>query len=426
MRKSALVLILMLVLVCTSFQYVFANQAESVKQQIEDVNSQIKKLDAEIALYQQQLKNTSSEASSLSGLIKELILTRDKLVKETKQTEKKIGVTNLIISSLSEEISDSQKSINKSKVAISKMIRELYQYDSQLVLEKVLSSKDLSEASQEYNNIIYLNKDIKQKINDLKNKQELLNKSKNKKETEQKKLTELKKTLQQKKTSVDITKKEKDALLAETKNKESNYKKILAEKEKKRDEFEKAIEQYEAQLKFILNPNSLPDEGSGVLAWPIDNVYITSLFGPRWGRFHYGLDFRASVGTPVKAMSPGKVLGTGDTDIACKGASFGKWIFIKYDNGLSSTYGHLSSISTATGNVVKTGDIVGYSGNTGSSTGQHLHISVYASDGVKIETVPSKSCGGKIFTQPIAALNAYLNPIKYLPKATISMMKKGL
>ena len=64
------------------------------------------------------------------------------------------------------------------------------------------------------------------------------------------------------------------------------------------------------------------------------------------------------------------------------------------------------------------------SGNTGSSTGPHLHVAVYASTGVNVDTVPSKSCGGKVFTQPIAALNAYLNPSLYLPKMLANMIKK--
>ena len=123
------------------------------------------------------------------------------------------------------------------------------------------------------------------------------------------------------------------------------------------------------------------------------------------------------------AMGSGTVMGTGDTDLACKGASFGKWVFIKYNNGLSSTYGHLSVITAKVGQEVSAGDVVGLSGNTGSSTGPHLHVAVYASDGVKVDTVPSRSCGGKIFTQPIAALNAYLDPALYLPKITKSMVK---
>ena len=269
-----------------------------------------------------------------------------------------------------------------------------------------------------------LTQKIRENIIDVSQKKELLANTKTQKEDEQQNLTILKNNLVQKEQVVVIAKKEKDILLSQTKNKEAEYQKLLSEKIKKRDAFDKALEDYEAQLKFILNPKILPKEGSGVLSWPLSYVLITSSFGERWGKFHYGLDFRAAVGTEVMAMATGVVEGTGDTDIACKGASFGKWVFIRYNNGLSSTYGHLSVISAKVGQKVNAGDVVGLSGNTGSSTGPHLHVGVYASTGVKVDTVPSKSCNGKIFTQPIAALNAYLNPASYLPVITPSMVKK--
>ena len=123
-------------------------------------------------------------------------------------------------------------------------------------------------------------------------------------------------------------------------------------------------------------------------------------------------------------MGSGTVIGTGDTDIYCKGASFGKWVFIKYDNGLSSTFGHLSVISSTAGQKVKTGDVVGLSGNTGHSTGPHLHVTVYASQGSDVKTVPSLSCNGKTFIMPIAPVNAYLDPMLYLPKISSNMVKK--
>lgn len=398
--------------------------AEEVRRQIKDTNSQIEALDKEIKYYQSQISKTSEQASSLSQIIKELTLTRTKLIKEKEQIEKKISATGWVIETLSNDILDKEKSIEISRKSLSLMIKDLNQNDDMPIVERLLSVENFTEFSREYNNILSLNEKIRNNILDISEKKDQLLSTKYEKESEKASLNTLKQTLVQKEQGVALAKKEKDTLLSQTKNKEAEYKKLLEERKKIKESFEQALEDYESQLKFILNPKSLPKEGSGALAWPLDYILVTSQYGSRWGRFHYGLDFRASVGTPVKAMATGVVEGVGDTDIDCKGASFGKWVFIRYNNGLSSTYGHLSAINTTVGHKVKPGDIVGLSGNTGSSTGPHLHVAVYASDGVKVDTVPSKSCNGKIFRQPISALTAYLNPALYLPTITPAMVKK--
>lgn len=421
-------------LILVSFFSIFYNQvptsysseAIEIKNQISEKNDQIKALEKEIAEYQNKIAKTSEEAVSLSKIIKELNLTKDKLIKERSQIEKKINVAGLVIKEIDGNILTKEEIINNSKYAISDMIYTIYQEDKTSIIYKLLSKKDLKEFSRIYNDLISLNDNLKNKILELNGEKEKLNEVKLGKLDEQEKLTELQKELIQKEKAVLVTQKEKNTILNETKNKESEYQKLLAEKEKKRDEFENELREYESKLQFILNPKSIPKEGSEVLVWPLDSVLITSVFGERWGRYHYGLDFRASVGTKVKSMQSGVVVGTGDTDIDCKNASFGKWVFIKHDNGLSSTYAHLSSINVKVGQKIKKGEAVGLSGNTGFSTAPHLHISVYASDGADVKTVPSKTCSGKIFTQPIAATDAHLNPILYLPKTTKSMYKEGV
>jgi len=182
----------------------------------------------------------------------------------------------------------------------------------------------------------------------------------------------------------------------------------------------------------------LPASGPGALAWPLKGVYngacpaakgyiscITQYFGntdfatanPQIysGHGHSGLDLAASPGTPVYAAREGVVLGTGNTDLTCPGASFGKWIFIKHDNGLSTLYAHLSSQVVAKGDAVTTGELIGYSDTTGYATGPHLHFGVYASAGSEIASFASSGCPGKTYTMPVADLSAYLNPLSYLP-----------
>lgn len=422
-NKLLIIISLIFFILFVSTGNVFAVTANEVKSQIDDINSQIQALDKQIAQYEAQIEATGLEKNTLNNTIKELTLTRNKLLVEKSQIQKQIDATSLMINEIGNNIETKQESIDKSEVSLESMLYSLYQNEGNTFLEMILSGNKLEDFSKEYNDTLTINESMRNYINELSSQKVALTSTKNQKVDEQNKLNSLKQTLVAKETVVLNTKKEQDALLAQTKDKEATYQKMLADQLKKKDTFEKSIQAYEAQLQFILNPNTIPKEGSSPLSWPLNSILVTSPYGSRWGAFHYGTDFRASIGTSVMAMTSGVVLGTGDTDVDCKGASFGKWVFIKYNNGLSSIYGHLSVIIAKKGQVVNVGDVVALSGNTGSSTAPHLHVAVYASGGVKVDTVPSKSCNGKIFTQPISALSAYLDPMLYLPKATASMYK---
>ncbi len=404
---------------------------ETLNSKILTTKEQIAELDREIQKYQDQISLTNQEAQTLSRLIKELNLTREKLLKETTQTTKKIELGKNVIVGLETNIDERNKEISLTRAVLKKSFNELYQNDQRSIVELILTENGLRNISQEYQERISLNKKIDSFIETTQEIKQNLEESKEMKEKENANLGTLKQKLDMEKKAIELAKAEKDKILKETKNKESEYKKILAEQQKKRDSFEKEFRDYEAQLKFLLNPNLLPSAGSGALAWPLEKVLITQLFGKTAasGRLyasgsHSGVDFRASIGTPVVAMGTGTVMGTGNTDTFCKGASFGKWVFIQYNNGLSSTYGHLSNIQAIVGQEVKAGDIVALSGNTGHSTGPHLHVSVYASQGAEITEFASKSCPGAHFVMPVAPISAYLDPMIYLPKLTSTAMLK--
>lgn len=96
---------------------------------------------------------------------------------------------------------------------------------------------------------------------------------------------------------------------------------------------------------------------------------VTSEFGPRRYRFHYGIDLRLKIGDSVRSAFKGKV-----RIIDYEARGYGHYIVIRHDNGLETVYGHLSQVLVSLNQNVKGGQLIAYGGNTGHSTGPHLHF----------------------------------------------------
>jgi murein DD-endopeptidase MepM/ murein hydrolase activator NlpD len=108
--------------------------------------------------------------------------------------------------------------------------------------------------------------------------------------------------------------------------------------------------------------------GAG-LFWPV-NAPITSPFGWRWGRMHEGIDLGAAYGTPIAAAAAGVVIYAGWE------SGYGNLTVIDHGGGLATAYGHQSRLAVSVGESVAQGQIIGYVGSTGHSTGPHLHFEV--------------------------------------------------
>ena len=419
-QSKAFSLFLLGILLVIPFVFSSAQTAQELNEKINQKNADINKLEKEIKLYQAEIDDLGKQKNSLDVSLKQLDLTQKKLVADIAVTQNKIDKTNFKIKELSLEINNKGDIISNDIEAISLAIRKMNELEQNDVLATILSENDFTIIWNDIDNMATVSDKIRETIINLKQIKNDLEDTRKETTDAKNELLALKSKLADQKKIVDQNTAEKKKLLTQTKNSEANYQKLLKDRLAKKDAFEKELEAYESQLKYILDPSSLP--GKGALSWPLDDIYITQLFGVTKDSkrlyasgSHSGVDFRASVGTPVKAVADGIVLGTGNTDIACPYASFGKFIFIKHNNGLSTTYGHLSLIKVSKGDKVERGDVIGYSGNTGHTTGPHLHLTVYASEAAKMETRPSKACEGRFYTMPIAPTNAYLDPMYYLP-----------
>ena len=121
-------------------------------------------------------------------------------------------------------------------------------------------------------------------------------------------------------------------------------------------------------------PSIVPPSGSGLLGWPVSGP-VTSGFGMRWGRMHEGIDIAVASGTPVRSAAAGTVIYAGWL------GGYGNLVVVDHGNGLSTAYAHNSSFASSMGQSVAAGQVVAYSGNTGNSSGPHVHFEVRVSGG---------------------------------------------
>ena len=103
--------------------------------------------------------------------------------------------------------------------------------------------------------------------------------------------------------------------------------------------------------------------------WPVHGV-LTSGFGWRWGRMHEGIDLAVSNGTPVVAAAAGTVI------VAGWMGGYGNLVVVDHGGGIATAYGHNTSVTVGVGQQVAQGQLIAYSGNTGHSTGPHVHFEV--------------------------------------------------
>ncbi|MCP2326575.1 murein DD-endopeptidase MepM/ murein hydrolase activator NlpD [Hamadaea flava] len=117
-------------------------------------------------------------------------------------------------------------------------------------------------------------------------------------------------------------------------------------------------------------------------AWllPLHDYEFTSNFGMRWGRPHKGVDLAAPEGTPFTAVHDGTVV------IAEWRGGYGNMVMIDHGNGLATVYGHSSQLLVKAGDHVKAGQVIALVGNTGQSTGPHLHLEIHV-NGEAVEPV---------------------------------------
>lgn len=413
----------LIALACTLLimpMFALADSNADIQKQIDQNNAQIQQLENEIAQYQSQLTLTQAQKNTLQNKINQLNLQNRQLSAKISVTKSQIKTTQLQITQLSGTISEKQASIDDEKAGLADSIRILYDVEQQPLALTLIGADNVSDAWQDMDALAQIQSRVQDNIQRLAADKQTLTDSKTQAEQKNAQLVTQQKTLTTQQGSLAATTRAQNDLLKETKSKEATYQQIIADKRAQEKSFEDTINALQAKLKSA-DTTSIPLAGSSVLSWPLKSVRITQYFGDTAfsrtaaynGKGHNGIDLGASIGTPVYAALSGTVQ---DTNYGvAPNCQYGKWVLIKHANGLTTLYAHLSGIEVSPGQAVDTGDLIGYSGETGYATGPHLHFTVYNSSGVSF--INYKCASGPTVRVPVSPFNGYLNPMDYLPKA---------
>ena len=411
---------------------IYAANPQELKNEISQKSAELQQIETERQQILNSLNELSKENRTLQKDIKKNEYQISQLNLTIKSSQINIEKLGLEIKSLENEIkSIEDKSIFK-KEAITKLLRELREKENENLLTILLKNKSLAESVFETQELLDFNNGLTSEVTNLRRlheersrKFDEISASKQGQESENY-------NLKNRKLIVEDQKTERRNLLTLNKKQEKNYQQRIEELEKQQAEINTEIEEIEAELRKKIDPTALPTPRPGVLAMPLKLNLIQNLtqnYGATnfaqltySSKFHNGVDIGAPLGTPIFAAESGRIIAVGNTDAYCPpvwygrkkyGGSYGKYIVIKHENNLSTLYSHLSLSAVKIGDIVNRGDLIGYSGNTGFSTGPHLHFTIYAniySAGEKLlspEIKNSVHCG----PQPYGAT---MNPLDYL------------
>lgn len=354
---------------------------EEVNSKKEESQNKVNDLSSQIDSYESQINSLKSEIETKTNEVKELQKKLDELEAEREKNQSLLD-ERLVTLYESGEVSYLDMLLSSTDLTdfISSyyMIETLTAADKELIQNLENDKKEIADTQEKVNNSLG---EIEKNKTELESVQQELSKAKNEEQTKVDKLTE---------QSHDL---ENDVEEYEKKMKELDAKEKAQEAalQKKYEEAKKKAEQGNSSGS---NSNSGSSSGGSVSSKgfirPVKTGKITAGMYYSSGKYHGAVDFGVSVGTPVYAAADGIVVTStwGGSD------SYGYYIKIKHYNGLYTLYAHGSSLVAKVGQEVKQGQLIMYSGNTGNSTGPHLHFEVRVAPG---------------------GYNNRVNPLNYLP-----------
>lgn len=349
------------------------SQLNSLNQKIGSKQSQLGKTKGREKVLVSEVAKYTDKINGLQGKINPLQSRWNVLQADFQKSKTVLNQTQSELRQETARLTKLKKRLDVSETKLAARLRELYVVQKPSLISVVLNAKgfsDLLERGEFLSRIGAQDKRIITTVSDAKKDSQATEKKLATLEAKQSEVTE---KIQARKTEVEDVKLKLEsarddvaAVRRERGKVLSNVRATRKEQEEDLAEMQKQQSNIQAKLAGV-DPGTIK-KGSGSLIWPTSAGQVTSPFGMRWGRLHAGIDIAIPVGTPLHAVDDGTVAISGSV------GGYGLYICINHGNNFSSCYGHNSSLKVSVGQHVSKGQIISLSGNTGNSTGPHLHF----------------------------------------------------
>lgn len=347
-----------------------AENLQKIEREMQQRRSQLQNLNKEYTEKARKLKDVQKKVEKTTKQL--LTLERDIDVKEAElgRLENELRDAEARLEEAQRHLEETERQLERRTDLLSRRVRALYEHGSVSYLDVLVSANDFADFLTRFEHLQMIVESDINLFNEVKRLRAQAIQLKQQREQERIAVMVSRDKVQEMKDYLEAKKAETEDLRKRFLNDEAAIRQALDELEQQSARITAELKRLEAKYE-----EELKRQGAIVLTAPV-NAGITSGFGMRFhpiarqNRMHTGVDYGAAYGTPVKAAESGKVVSAGWL------GGYGKAVIIYHGSKVSTLYGHMSSLAVSDGQMVQKGQVIGYVGSTGFSTGPHLHFEV--------------------------------------------------
>lgn len=369
-------------------------QVDATQQQISAKEKKVKALDEVIAQYRARVEQQMSTAASLQAQLALLDAQADVQTASIARANAESERLSLVIEQTGKQIQEANATLTVRRALLEDAIVRLDESDATSPLLAMLGEGSLSGYVARREDWRSVEAQLAQRVEDVASAKQVLERARLAAQTAQTAQLQQVQLLTDARRHLDEERNAKLSLVAETHNREDQYRRLMADLARQQQNESDAASSLRDQLRTTIETSDdTLARGEVLLDWPIEaKKGISALFHDQTYPFrdmfeHPGVDLPAPVGTPVRAAAGGYVAWNRT------GRQYGNYIMIIHPNGIASVYAHLSAFVAKPDTYVERGEVIGYSGGrpgdqgAGLSTGAHLHFEV-RQDGIPVDPLP--------------------------------------